>query len=690
MAVFNLTPASDIQDVINNFVNSGDTINLGEGTYNQSIDISMNKNCIRIVGAGIGKTILDGSNLGTVNGIEINSFMVTVEKLTVQNFDDRGIFIQTSENIINQIKSQNNQNNGVEINLNAERNLVIESEASFNANSVNPDDGNGIQVEGNQNYIIKCKFIKNSNNGINLNSINNLVLLNLAKENGLHGFDNDNQFSLFMCNQSIRNEEDGFLTGVSDLFLWNKAFLNGDDGIETSGSNNLFWGNEIRCNQEDGIDDDDNNNRIVRNKIERNIEFGIVASSSNIIDRNDVKNNGIAGICIEDSAVNNSVRSNQLNGNNPDIEDGGINTVFDNNQCSTSEPPGLCNINTSVSVPGDFLTIQEAIDDPTTTEGFTIRIGAGRFYESITIPANKDRIRLIGAGKGETIIDGTNVVGATGIHIQSSSFITIEKMTVQNFDNFGICINTSDNILSCVNVNNNLNNGIDITSSCERNIVIDCESSDHRENFAQGIQIRGNHNYIIRCNCSRNIDDGIEVRGEFNLVLNSICKQNDVGIDANSSNHYFVSNVTAENICSGLEVDGAQVLLLWNQSCENVEAGIEVFAGNNELLWGNNCKNNGGNGINLSNEGNNRIVKNILKGNTEGIEVSINEELNIIDNNTIANNIEAGIMLLGDENKVRSNCLTKNTPDIVDQGTDNALDENKCTTSIPDGFCEDC
>ncbi|NDI33596.1 right-handed parallel beta-helix repeat-containing protein [Chengkuizengella sediminis] len=123
-------------------------------------------------------------------GIDIqNSSMVTIEKLTVQNFEGNGILIQTSDNIVNQVKSINNQNNGMEIALNAERNLIIESEASFNSSNVNLLV-NGIQVNGDQNYFVKCKFIGNFDEGLELNSSNNLVFLNLAKENG------DDVFSL--------------------------------------------------------------------------------------------------------------------------------------------------------------------------------------------------------------------------------------------------------------------------------------------------------------------------------------------------------------------------------------------------------------------------------------------------------------------------------------------------------------
>ncbi|WP_160646678.1 right-handed parallel beta-helix repeat-containing protein [Chengkuizengella marina] len=694
MAVFNLTPANDIQDVINNFVNPGDTINLGEGTYNQSINIGMDKDCIRIVGAGVGKTILDGTELGVVNGIEIDSFMVTIEKLTIQNFGDLGILIQTSENIINQVKSQSNQNNGMEIASDAERNLIIESEANFN---VNPEvDVDGIQVNGDHNYIVKCKFIGNSDDGLGLNSSNNLVFLNCAKENGFNGFnavDGDVvDCNLFICNQAIKNGTDGFIINNTSLLLWNKTLCNGDDGIEAALDNNLLWRNEVKGNNEDGIDVNSNNSRIIRNKVVKNgikqNDRGIeINGNTNIFDNNCVENNVQAGIIADQFFDGNVIRSNRLRGNNPDIVNEGINTVFDDNKCITSDPAGLCQKNNEVIV-NEGESIQAAISAVTTTEGFTIRVGAGTFPEILNIGLGKDRIRIIGAGQGKTIIDGVGL-GGIGINIDGSSFVTIENLTVKNSDSSGIRINTSDNILHCVNVFENQIDGILIMGLSERNMVMNCESSGN--NFV-GISVDGTHNYVVCSQCNRNMEEGIRFnQGEFNLAFHNLCDGNHAeGIEPGSNNNFIISNCVLNN-ADGIEAERDFNLFLWNKACNNNRDGIDVEESNN-LVWGNICSNNERDGIFIQ-EDNNRMIHNIIKNNgVRGIRIEDRPfaDFNIIDNNTIINNSQEGILILGDNNKVRSNCLIGNNPDINDQGTNSIMDENKCQTSIPDGLCEDC
>ncbi|NDI33595.1 pectinesterase family protein [Chengkuizengella sediminis] len=131
-----------------------------------------------------------------------------------------------------------------------------------------------------------------------------------------------------------------------------------------------------------------------------------------------------AGVFIGEFAIDSVIRSNNVRGNNSDIEDNGVDTVFDDNKCTTSDPAGLCRINNEVIViEGE--SIQAAIDAVTTTEGFTIRIGVGIFNEAITVPANKDRIRIIGAGEEKTMIEGNDLGNVIGINIDGSSFVTI-------------------------------------------------------------------------------------------------------------------------------------------------------------------------------------------------------------------------------------------------------------------------
>lgn len=179
----------------------------------------------------------------------------------------------------------------------------------------------------------------------------------------------------------------------------------------------------------DGIVDLNDSNRFIRNKVFKDGQNGIVAGdNSNLIDFNTISNNTLAGIQIDGN--DNAIRSNCLNINSPDIiDDGGGGSVFDDNNYTTSDPLERCEINDEVIVNEGEL-IQDAVDAVTTTEGFTIRVADRVFKEKINIPANKNRIRIVGAGIGKTIIDGMDEPdGSNGITISGSSLITIENLT---------------------------------------------------------------------------------------------------------------------------------------------------------------------------------------------------------------------------------------------------------------------
>ncbi len=84
-------------------------------------------------------------------------------------------------------------------------------------------------------------------------------------------------------------------------------------------------------------------------------------------------------------------------------------------------------------VPDDQPSIQDAIN--ASNPGTTIIIRTGTYRESIVI--RKDNIRLVGAEEpGTVIIDGKELLDATGIHLLNASGVEIRGLVVQNFDGF--------------------------------------------------------------------------------------------------------------------------------------------------------------------------------------------------------------------------------------------------------------
>lgn len=381
--------------------------------------------------------------------------------------------------------------------------------------------------------------------------------------------------------------------------------------------------------------------------------------------------------------------------------------------------------------------------------GDTILVRKGTFNEAVTIPANKDRLRIVGEGPGKTILDGTGLAGASGFTIQASSFVTIACFTVRNFEADGIAVLTDDNVIRNNQLTRNGANGIFIDDGA-RNLIF---QNDASENADEGIDLEGDgqHNYVIANRAAANQDVGIEVGSPNTLVLeNEVCNNADEGIlvfgngswviDNRAYNNgsdgldadivddvLFYGNVSTKNGISGLEVDALGLVAIRNKLNDNGGSGVDVttsesngvdqgltqsFFYENEisrnnadgvhgrpemllnLFLANDVDENGDDGIDLDGGDANRLVFNDIDDNDgPGIDVDEGSNFNLIDVNFVDTNHGSGIRL--DPNAVinvlRANRLKGNTPfDILAQppaGTNNIFDLNHCGNSSPPTLC---
>ena len=126
----------------------------------------------------------------------------------------------------------------------------------------------------------------------------------------------------------------------------------------------------------------------------------------------------------------------------------------------------------TIDVPGDFATIQEAID--ASVDGDRIRIAAGTHTEN-GIVVDKG-LTIFGAGIGTTVIDADNPVAIVFLIVADN--VTIRDMTVQNssqvvrfFLDGGIIDNT---LLRRINFLNNASRGIELhNNTTVTNLVVD-------------------------------------------------------------------------------------------------------------------------------------------------------------------------------------------------------------------------
>ncbi|KON85903.1 hypothetical protein AF332_03140 [Sporosarcina globispora] len=324
--------------------------------------------------------------------------------------------------------------------------------------------------------------------------------------------------------------------------------------------------------------------------------------------------------------------------------------------------------------------------------GDTIRVAAGMFDENVVIPTGLDRLRLLGAGIGQTILDGTGS-GGSGIEL-NSALVTIAGFTVRDYVNNGIVINTSDNIMRDLNVENNGVVGISIASGATHNLIYKIKS---KQNGSDGIEINGNNNYVIESKFLENERLGMVLNGSNNLALRNTAIRNlgvgiEVGISV-SGPHFLINNVSKRNGGDGIRFSNGGNFIYENKANRNDEDGFVISEIANNLIFNNSAKNNNLDGIDLFEADNNRVIGNKVKKNAfTGIELGDDSDQNIIDQNLVKKNTGPGILLTSDanDNAVRENTLRDNTPDIqADDPADdnNTFDENDCQSSSPPGLC---
>ncbi|MFS1511561.1 right-handed parallel beta-helix repeat-containing protein [Chengkuizengella sp. SCS-71B] len=655
-----------------------DTIRVGEGNFSEFLNINVEG--LRLIGEGKGKTILDGQDFGLTDGIIIGESFITIQNLTVQNFKGTGICIDTSNSIIHRVQILNNGSHGIDITT--FRNLVMECEINGNVE-------NGIVVARNNNNIIQCKMIYNLN-GVLLDDNNNLIYCCLAHINKQDGFnvsgrenyiissaatdnkgnginDNNEDFNFYAMNKALGNSGNGFVIGIFATVFDNISKENGLDGILATGDDARIIKNLVIGNKGNGIRMED---------------------EDSVVDRNTVINNTLAGISITGDNI--AIRSNCIKGNSPDIivEGGVVGCTFADNDCETSMPLGICKRNDAINVQ-EGESIQQAVEDA--QSGYLINVSKGLFHEQINIPSDKDRLRIVGSGMCNTIIDGTNLAG-NGMTIESERN-SIENLTVQHFGANGILINSEENTFDRVQSKNNTGDGFQINVT--QTLFNQCDAIINGSNGFHSLLVPSDLNYIIKCNAVHNGKNGfIADNSDDNLFLCNTSKQNGMdGFNLLSDHSLCIGNWVFENKGNGFIILDS-CLMLNNRTTGNLLNGFSLIE-NDNIIWGNVCNKNNQNGIEL-NDCDDRLIKNSCQFNKgNGIQLNLSFSIgSIIDHNCIENNLKAGIIVVeptADNFGIRSNCLSGNDPDLQNnsQSTDNiAIDENKCNSSIPDGLCE--
>ena len=273
----------------------------------------------------------------------------------------------------------------------------------------------------------------------------------------------------------------------------------------------------------------------------------------------------------------------------------------------------------TINVPGDGLTIQQAID--AASEGDTINIAAGTYNEHLTI--EKDNITIQGAGRDITVINGNGtdrtivLSNARNIEVKDCSF---------RKGSYGIALSYSS--LKCTNV------AIDNNSSGLRiryNSYIYCQNTYITNNSGAGVTVSyGSTGLFGYCEIKNNNGNGI------------------------TSNHS--ASVAAWN--STISNNGGTGIQAWMGGCMTSELteiksnggpGIDITGNSSGALYGNNSITDNKGGITIYHNSYciTNATDNIFQNQGPGIMASNNSAADI-NGTTINNNIGDGVLVQGE------------------------------------------
>ena len=305
----------------------------------------------------------------------------------------------------------------------------------------------------------------------------------------------------------------------------------------------------------------------------------------------------------------------------------------------------------ALSVPGNYATIQEAVN--AADSGDTIYVEAGTYRENILI--TKNGIKLSGHGNSDTIIAG-NATG-DGLKVQANN-VTVSGFTLRNFaigihlykvssgsvlDNyvtgnkFGIWLNYASNSLLVRNRATDNEHNIRLSFSTNNTLSENTMQGQFSYNF--GLFGSSPQHYFQTIDTSNTVNgEPIQyITNAENLIIDPQTYPNIGALLVVNS-----SGITVRDLTLSKNLDGVLFAYVSTSTIQNIMAtdnkiGIELFRSQNIAVLNNSIRNNMYHGILLSGSSQIEVEGNNLVSNSEAFYI-MNSNSSVIQRNTVYDN----------------------------------------------------
>jgi len=293
-----------------------------------------------------------------------------------------------------------------------------------------------------------------------------------------------------------------------------------------------------------------------------------------------------------------------------------------------------------------YCKIQDAIDDPLTTDGHTIQVAAGSYPENVLVDKE-----LIIAGAGAS---STTILSGAGVAVE----VTADNVTIEGFE----IKHTSVTSLADMGILLNMSNGSVIQNNLLTMNSLGVQLLDAGSNYiyqnefaynAIGIYLEGTTDGL------GNFDGGSN--GPFySLSLNNVVEENFI------HNSVLIGGQGGQGIYLDAACEGNEFLN--NTISDNDAIGYYAWKASNNTITGNLIQNNTQQGIQLQGSSGNTITDNTVTGSQEGFWMrspAENVADNIITDNIITGN-DVGLKLEDDYStnnwagKIKDNTISYN------------------------------